>query len=352
MSQDNSNVQPFAKQAHINYIASLEEKEKNNFEYFVTEHLRMSGMYWGLTGMALLGETNRMNRDHLLKFVRDSYHEDVGGFSGAPNHDAHILYTLSAVQLLAILEDKIEDFLTIQQIEKIGQFIGSLQQENGSFSGDKWGEVDTRFSYCALNCLALLGLLDSCSNYRGEQINNKKFIDMEKAINYVLSCQNFDGGFGVCPGAESHAGQIFTCMGALAIGNALDRIDQDTLSWWLCERQCDNGGLNGRPEKLADVCYSWWVLSALGMMDRVHWIDSKKLHDFICNCQDTEKGGISDRPNDMVDVFHTFFGIAGLSLLGYGKEYGLKTIDPIYALPVDILKKIGLETTFTQRFDN
>ena len=37
-------------------------------------------------------------------------------------------------------------------------------------------------------------------------------------------------------------------------------------------------------------------------------------------------GGISDRPGNMVDVFHTFFGIAGLSLLKYS---GLKEIDPI-----------------------
>ncbi|KAF0976743.1 hypothetical protein FDP41_004038 [Naegleria fowleri] len=346
-----SSVQAFAKEAHTSYIQHLEEKETNTFEYCVTEHLRMSGMYWGLTAMDLLNEIDKMNRDKILQFVRDSYHEEEGGFSGAPNHDPHILYTLSAVQLLVLLTDNIEEFLSLEQIEKIGSYIGSLQKEDGSFAGDQWGEVDTRFSYCALNCLALLGLLETCSNYRGDKINNRKFINVEKAVQYVLSCQNFDGGFGVCPGAESHAGQIFTCIGALSIGKALDRIDQDTLCWWLCERQCDNGGLNGRPEKLADVCYSWWVLSALGMMDRIHWIDEAKLHDYICNCQDTEKGGISDKPNNAVDVFHTFFGIAGLSLLGYGEKYALKTIDPTFALPVGALKKIGIQTPYTLRYD-
>ena len=71
-----------------------------------------------------------------------------------------------------------------------------------------------RFSYCALNCLALLGKLDC--------------IDMKKAVEFgtdicasssgllqlmccfhitVARCQNYDGGFGVVPGAESHAGQ-------------------------------------------------------------------------------------------------------------------------------------------------
>ena len=35
----------------------------------------------------------------------------------------------------------------------------------------------------------------------------------------------------------------------------LDVIDADLLGWWLAERQLNSGGLNGRPEKLPDVCY-------------------------------------------------------------------------------------------------
>ncbi|XP_028232797.1 geranylgeranyl transferase type-2 subunit beta 1-like isoform X3 [Glycine soja] len=94
-----------------------------------------------------------------------------------------------------------------------------------------------------------------------------------------------DGGFGCTPGGESHAGQIFCCVGALAITGSLDLVDKDLLGWWLCERQVKSGGLNGRPEKLPDVCYSWWVLSSLIMIDRVHWISKEKLIKFILDCQ-------------------------------------------------------------------
>jgi prenyltransferase beta subunit len=58
-------------------------------------------------------------------------------------------------------------------------------------------------------------------------------------------------------------------VGALSIGNALHYVDEDLLGWWLSERQCDSGGLNGRPEKQADVCYSWWILSSLSILGRV-----------------------------------------------------------------------------------
>ena len=39
-------------------------------------------------------------------------------------------------------------------------------------------------------------------------------------------CRNFDGGFGCIPGAESHAGQIFTCVGALSIARSLHLVDE------------------------------------------------------------------------------------------------------------------------------
>lgn len=161
-------------------------------------------------------------------------------------------------------------------------------------------------------------------------------------MSHIQACANFDGGYGVSPGAESHAGQIFTCVGALAMAGRLDLVDKDRLGGWLSERQLDNGGLNGRPEKLEDVCYSWWVVSSLAMIGRLHWIDGDKLVKFILKCQvssssctpkaladtreDPDTGGIADRPGDMVDVFHTVFGIAGLSLLRYP---GMKEVDPV-----------------------
>lgn len=85
------------------------------------------------------------------------------------------------------------------------------------------------------------------------------------------------------------------------------------------------------------MCYSWWCLSSLSILGRLHWIDSDELVRFILHCQDEVDGGISDRPEDMVDVFHTFFGIAALSLLGNDE---LNPIDPTYALPLRAMNSI------------
>ncbi|KAF6142304.1 hypothetical protein GIB67_022917 [Kingdonia uniflora] len=363
------------EEKHAQYILSI-EKKKGDFESVAMEHLRMNGAYWGLTTLDILGKLGAVDIDEVVSWVMQCQNKS-GGFGGNIGHDPHLLYTLSAVQILALL-DKL-DVLDVDNLSNcilqfaqeldlgesmcyaakisfchfpdvpLGLFEGicagklayrsnvtfpcinnasffsqqnntsfaftlgyelvltyksdvaGLQSEDGSFSGDIWGEVDTRFSYIAVSCLSLLHCLDK--------------INVAKAVNYIVSCQNSDGGFGCTPGGESHAGQVFCCVGALAITGSLHHVDKDLLGWWLCERQVKTGGLNGRPEKLPDVRYI--------------------VNEYYS--RDKENGGISDRPDDAVDIYHTYFGVAGLSLLEYP---GLKAIDPAYALPVDVVTRI------------
>jgi geranylgeranyl transferase type-2 subunit beta len=72
------------------------------------------------------------------------------------------------------------------------------------------------------------------------------------------------------------------------------------------------------------------------MLDHLDWIDASGVMSFIIRCQDPEDGGIADAPGDMADVFHTFFGLAGMSLLG---DRTLAEIDPRWALPIETLKR-------------
>ena len=64
-------------------------------------------------------------------------------------------------------------------------------------------QVDTRFAYCALSTSTLIGKPDC--------------IDRARIVKWIDACKNFDGGYGSDPGGESHAGQVFTCVGGLAV---------------------------------------------------------------------------------------------------------------------------------------
>jgi geranylgeranyl transferase type-2 subunit beta len=297
------------------------------------------------------------DREAVVDFVRSCARSD-GGFAGNPERGSQLLYTLSAVQILAILGAL--DEVTIDETAataaagstasgaaleaasaegsgprflnraRTASYVAGLQQTDGSFVGDDAGEVDTRFSYCALATCAILGKLEA--------------VDVSMACDFVLSCRNFDGSFGASPGGESHGGQVFCCLGALSIGGRLHDVDADALGWWLAARQCDSGGLNGRPEKQADVCYSWWDLSGLLMLGREAWIDRGALTGFILRCQDADAGGIADRPDDQADIYHTFFGLAGLAMLGFLPCTGeaCNAISPVYALPQRVVDDLSL----------
>ncbi|KAG4428737.1 hypothetical protein IFR05_015778 [Cadophora sp. M221] len=307
--------------AHVKYIQSLDTR-KDELEYHLTEHLRLNGIYWGLTALHLLNRPDALPRKETIDFVL-SCQTESGGFGAAPGHDSHLLYTCSAVQILAMLGawDELEERGVrvggVGGKMAVGKWIAALQnRETGTFTGDEWGEEDTRFICSSFIGLSLLKLLD--------------LVDVPLAVTYIASCANFDGGYGVSPGAESHSGQIYACLAALSIARRIDVVDKDKLGRWLSERQVEQGGLNGRAEKLEDVCYSWWVGSSLAMIGRLHWVDGEALKGFILRCQDPEMGGIADRPGDVVDIFHTVFGIAGLSLLGY---QGVEEVDPVYCMP-------------------
>lgn len=305
---------------HAKFLQEYGQSE-DNYEYGMTDYLRMSGMYWGLTALDLIHISHNLPLDSIVEFVQDCQDPESGGISACINHDPHLLHTLSAVQILCLY-----DRLDAINVEGVVKYVSSLQKSDGSFTGDKWGEVDTRFSFCAVATLALLKRLDA--------------INIDKAVEFVESCKNFDGGFGSRPLSESHAGLIYCCIGFLSITGRLDVVDRDTLAWWLCERQLPSGGLNGRPEKLPDVCYSWWVLSSLTILGRLHWISAKDLEKYILACQDTETGGFSDRPGDIADPYHTLFGIAALSLLGKNE---IKKVNPTFCMPQDIIDRLGLK---------
>lgn len=52
------------------------------------------------------------------------------------------------------------------------EYVQSLQKQDGSFAGDTWGKTDSRFSFCAMATLALLGKLDA--------------INVEKAVEFIM----------------------------------------------------------------------------------------------------------------------------------------------------------------------
>lgn len=75
----------------------------------MTEYLRMSGIYWGLTVLDLMNNLESMNKADVIEFVCNCQCKD-GGFAASIGHDSHLLYTLSAVQVKYWLLNSLKTF--------------------------------------------------------------------------------------------------------------------------------------------------------------------------------------------------------------------------------------------------
>jgi geranylgeranyl transferase type-2 subunit beta len=84
-----------------------------------------------LTALHLLGCPDGLPRDNAVDFVLSCQQEN-GGFGAAPGHDAHLLYTVSAVQILVTLD-------AVDELEKRG-LGGKLKVGSCKYSPYYFGE--------------------------------------------------------------------------------------------------------------------------------------------------------------------------------------------------------------------
>lgn len=92
---------------HVNFLKDLLEKEETSFEFLQMAHLKTSAIYWSLTASILLDSLDdiypQVKRQEIIKYLQRVYKED-GGFAGNEGpHDSHLLFTLSAIQIMILI---------------------------------------------------------------------------------------------------------------------------------------------------------------------------------------------------------------------------------------------------------
>jgi len=141
---------------------------------------------------------------------------------------------------------------------------------------------------------------------------------------FVLSCRGYDGGLSPRPNLESHGGYVHCGVGIMQMLGRLDDLNLNQLMRWIAMRQSEfSGGLNGRPNKLVDSCYSWWIGTAARIIQKHLGIEpfwnERAMATFLLQVVQSDKGGLAPRPPARRDPFHTMYGLAGLQLLGGGE---------------------------------
>lgn len=71
----------FLGEPHLAYIKKI-SSDTTSFEFAVTQHLRMSGVYWGVTAMALMGRdlAVEMDSESIVDWVQKCQHKSGNKF--------------------------------------------------------------------------------------------------------------------------------------------------------------------------------------------------------------------------------------------------------------------------------
>ena len=163
----------------------------------------------------------------------------------------------------------------------------SLQvPSTGGYRMQHDGEVDVRATYTIACCSKLLGLLETPTKTNttsppSPAKKNFTVLGRPLVIDFVKSCQTYEGGMGGEPFSEAHGGYTFCAVAALKLLGALGSssssdndndsnsshgFDVSALLGWLGRRQLSyEGGFSGRSNKLVDGCYSFWQGGAMAI---------------------------------------------------------------------------------------
>ncbi|WCJ19586.1 Geranylgeranyl transferase type-1 subunit beta [Euphorbia peplus] len=336
-SSSSSSSLTFNRESHIAYLEMMYQMLPHHYQS--QEINRLTLAYFVISGLDILAALDRVDKDAVISWVlsfqahpgdnKDLMNEQFYGFHGSrssqfpPDSNGVSVHNLSHLAstycALSILKTLGYDFSNINS-RSILLSLRNLQQPDGCFLPIHIGaETDLRFMYCAA---AICFMLEDWSG-----------MDKEKAKEYIVNCQSYDGGFGMVPGAESHGGGTYCAVASLklmgyieddvlSISGSASIIDLPLLLEWCLQRQAIDGGFQGRPNKASDTCYAFWVGAVLKILGGYSFIDGKALHKFLRTCQ-SKYGGFSKFPDELPDIYHSYYGYTAFSLL---EEDGLNPL--------------------------
>ncbi|KAJ3243928.1 Geranylgeranyl transferase type-1 subunit beta [Chytriomyces hyalinus] len=227
-------------------------------------------------------------------------------------HDtSHVAMTYTALALLVILGD---DLSRVNRVA-IVNWLKHSQTKLGSFvASQDNSESDMRFLFSACSISYIL--------------NDFSGIDKDAAVRYILNSKSHENAFGQGAELEAHGGSTYCAVASLALMDRLDALDADSVKMhlieWLLKRQQEDGGFAGRPGKVSDTCYSFWIGGTLEILGAYQFVDADANRAFL-ETTVSKSGGFSKVPDCNADPLHSYMGLAGLSV---AQEPGLLPLVP------------------------
>lgn len=307
-------------------------------------------IFFSLAGLSILGELQSLpltEREYLVEWTYKHLVATEEGFRGSLTHKvesvngyndpANLTATYFCLGILVLLKDT--EMPKRLNRRKILDYLCKCQAPNGNLyeiydqkAKQRVGGSDPRIMYTGCAVAALLG--------------SKVPFNSLLATRAIQKTVSYDGGISNDLNGEAHAGYTYCSIAGLKLLESKHLVNESTLRW-LSRRQFSDptseelGGFNGRTNKSADTCYSFWVAGSLKIIDKLWFIDTDKACEFLLTQTQSILGGFSKDKTSYPDPLHSYLALCAISLMDQGCQYGLQKLDPVLCLPLDTVNFVG-----------
>ncbi|OMP84149.1 Geranylgeranyl transferase type-1 subunit beta [Diplodia seriata] len=290
--------------------------------------------YFALQTLLVLGDDlQRVKRRECLQWLPRLQRPDDGSFGETlgeggrieGGHDTRFIYCAAGVRwILRGSVDGDVDGVQDMDVDAVVRCIRASETYDGGISEAAYHEAHAGFTYCAIGALAMLGRLPSNA---GSPVSGHPLAglsDPELTARWLVARQTLtldeEDAVETADGDEIGAAKtpadvpaVVKLHGLPSQTTAAGGLEAfDFLQW---------AGFNGRCNKIADTCYAWWVCASLSMLGKVHLVSQPTARRYLLEKTQHLVGGFGKIPGDPPDIYHSYLGLAALSLFG---EPGVK----------------------------
>lgn len=319
-----------------------------------TANANLAATYFALLLLAILANDSDANtafagvdRNQTLRWLRRLQRSEDGSFGevvydpppttpSQPNpepivaggRDMRYCYLAAAIRWM--LRDPEHDTDDID-VPALIAHIRRGQTYDGGFAESWRHESHAGYAYCAVAALALLDRpLEGQTQITESKAVQQGIADREQFISFLVS-------------------RSFAYTSSPSTEDDDDDEDDDpaTANFHLADLSLSDNqqdaefiGFNGRCNKVADTCYTWWTLGALSILSNPHAPDTQTLRaqrKFLLEKTQHLIGGFGKHAGSPPDVGHGCLGLAALATMG---DPGVKRLDPALCVSRETVGKV------------
>ncbi|KAJ5611564.1 Terpenoid cyclases/protein prenyltransferase alpha-alpha toroid [Penicillium herquei] len=295
--------------------------------------------FFALVNLLILGDDlSKVKRRECLEWLpklqrTDGSFGELLGPEGKIGGDRDLRYCMCAAGIRFMLRGSgskgVED---IQDIDVPGfiSFIEACQAYDGGMAESPFREPHSGHTYCAVGSLEFLRR--GGAGIHSVQMLTPGSRKFETLVAWLASRQT--GELGEEEEEEDdedeadEEGQVDTELTSDNATNSLEEriVALPALTALAGDESIPCAGFNGRYNKFADTCYSFWNGATLLMLDRYSVIDDVRNRRYLLEKVQHLVGGFGKAVGDPPDLLHSYFGMVSLAFQG---EQGLARVDPL-----------------------